>query len=590
MTGFIKRIFSLTLSSTIALGFCSHAENILSLKESIKDSHIIYPESFETNTDEMLKNWYLQNFTLLDAKVEGKDDGAVSDAEYIRRLKAMPTEIEMPFNSVVKSYINMYVQKRRTLVETMLGMSLYYMPIFEQSLEKYGLPLELKYLPVIESALNPNAVSKAGAAGLWQFMVGTAKGVGLNVNTLVDERRDPYRASDAAARFLKELYGIYGDWSLAIAAYNCGPGNVNKAMRRAGEGKKDFWEIYAFLPAETRGYVPAFIAANYVMTYFNKHNISPALARRPLVTDTVQVSRRVNLNQIAGVLALPIEEIRILNPHFRKDVIPGDSKSYTLTLPSQQVLAYIMSEDSIIAYKAEQYAQRGVVEPVSDVGSMDNMKLVVKTHKVRRGETLKSIANKYGVSAASIKKANKLRTNNLKAGQRLKINTYQRVKKPVVKQETPKQAPEESAVVKEQTSVNEEVKLELDADSISINESEMIDSVTVENDMLIDEGSGSELVDEEDEDPELVEPAPKKVVEAPAKKQPAANNAKPATKPAAKSNSTPQYKIHTVVKGESLGKIAMKYPRVKIDDITKANGIKRTDKIKIGQKLKIPVK
>ncbi|MDE6716061.1 MAG: transglycosylase SLT domain-containing protein, partial [Muribaculaceae bacterium] len=499
MTGYLNRIFSFTLCSTIALGFCANAENILSLKESIKDSHIIYPESFETNTDEMLKNWYLQNFTLLDTKVEGKDDGAVSDAEYIRRLKAMPTEIEMPFNSIVRSYINMYVQKRRTLVETMLGMSLYYMPIFEQSLEKYGLPLELKYLPVIESALNPNAVSRVGAAGLWQFMVGTAKGVGLNVNTLVDERRDPYRSSDAAARFLKELYGIYGDWSLAIAAYNCGPGNVNKAMRRAGEGKKDFWEIYAFLPAETRGYVPAFIAANYIMTYFNKHNISPALARRPLVTDTVQVNRRVNLNQIAGVLALPIEEIRILNPHFRKDIIPGESHSYTLTLPSQQILAYIMSEDSIVAYKAEQYAQRGLVEPVSNVADMDNMKLVVKTHKVRKGETLKSIANKYGVTPNSIKKANKLRNNSLKAGQRLKINTYQRVKKPAVKQEQPKPTQEKAVVVEEQVSAKEVVKQELDADSISMDGSEVIDSVSVENEMLIDDGSGGELADEEDD-------------------------------------------------------------------------------------------
>ncbi|MCH5215848.1 MAG: transglycosylase SLT domain-containing protein [Muribaculaceae bacterium] len=578
MTEYLKRIISISLCSTLALSICINADNILSLKESIKDSNIIYPESFETNTDEMLKNWYLNNYTLLDNKVESRDDGSVSDSEYIRRLKSLPTEIEMPFNSVVRSYINMYVQKRRTLVETMLGMSLYYMPIFEHSLEKYGLPLELKYLPVIESALNPNAVSKAGAAGLWQFMVGTAKGVGLNVNTLVDERRDPYRASDAAARFLKELYGIYGDWSLAIAAYNCGPGNVNKALRRAGDGKKDFWEIYAFLPAETRGYVPAFIAANYVMTYFNRHNISPALARRPLITDTVQVNRRVNLNQIAGVLALPIEEIRILNPHFRKDIIPGDSRSYTLTLPSQQILAYIMSEDSIIAYNAEQYAQRGVVEPVSEIGAMEDMKLVVKTHIVKRGETLKSIANRYGVSTTSIKKTNKLKNNKIKSGQRLKINTYQRVKKPAVKQGVSKQTVDsESSGVAEQ---NQKTNSEVDTtSSITTVNAEISDSTSITNESIIEEGSGSEL-----EDLTTEETKPKKVTEAVKQEN------KTTTKTTTQKNNTPQYKIHKVVKGESLGKIARKYPRVTIDDITKANGIKRTDKIKIGQRLKIPVK
>ena len=254
--------------------------SILSLKQSITDKAIVYPESFETDTKQMMQNWYLRNYAVLDDDVENRKSNDVSDAVYIERLKKMPTEIEMPFNSVVKSYIQMYTQKRRTLVEAMLGMSLYYMPIFEQALEKEGLPLELKYLPVIESALNPNAVSRVGATGLWQFMIKTAKGLGLEVNSLVDERRDPYRSSEKAAKYLKELYSIYNDWSLAIAAYNCGPGNVNKALRRAGGSKKDFWEIYAFLPAETRGYVPAFIAANYVMTYFKAHNINPGLSVR----------------------------------------------------------------------------------------------------------------------------------------------------------------------------------------------------------------------------------------------------------------------------------------------------------------------
>ena len=243
-------------------------------------------------------------------------------------------------------------------------MSLYYMPIFEQALEKEGLPLELRYIPVIESAMNPNAVSPAGAAGLWQFMLGTARGVGLEVNSLVDERRDPYRSSEKAAAYFKQLHDIYGDWSLAIAAYNCGPGNVNKAIRRASNPEKpDFWEIYNYLPRETRGYVPAFIAANYIMTYFKEHNISPSLARKPLIVDTVSVNRRIHFRQISQVLNIPIEEIRILNPQYRHDVIPGNTHPYSLALPSQQVYSFIMVEDSIAQFRNDLYANRDVVEP-----------------------------------------------------------------------------------------------------------------------------------------------------------------------------------------------------------------------------------
>jgi membrane-bound lytic murein transglycosylase D len=216
------------------------------------------------------------------------------DSVYIRKLSQLPTVIEMPYNSVVRRYIDMYVQKRRALVENLLGLSTYYMPIFEEALEREGLPLELKYLPIIESALRPDATSRVGAAGLWQFMVKTGKSMGLEVNSLVDERRDPIKSSAMAARYLKDLYSIYHDWALAIASYNCGPGNVSKAIRRSG-GKTDYWEIYPYLPRETRGYVPAFIAVNYVMNYYSDHNICPVLTRRPLLTDTVQVTRRVHL-------------------------------------------------------------------------------------------------------------------------------------------------------------------------------------------------------------------------------------------------------------------------------------------------------
>ena len=368
------RFKSLVIMSLVALSlFADNKKSILSIKETITDNDIVFPASFETDTKAMMENWYLQNYAILDKEVENKSVGEVDEAEYIRRLKAIPSSIELPYNQVVRSYIDRYVKRNRTLVEQMLGMSLYYMPIFEQALEKEGLPLELRYIPVIESAMNPNAVSPAGAAGLWQFMLGTARGVGLEVNSLVDERRDPYRSSEKAAAYFKQLYGIYGDWSLAIAAYNCGPGNVNKAIRRASNPEKpDFWEIYNYLPRETRGYVPAFIAANYIMTYYKEHNISPSLAKKPLIVDTVSVSRRIHFRQISQVLNIPMEELRILNPQYRHDVIPGNTHPYSLALPSQQVYSFIMVEDSIAQFRNDLYANRDVVEPGTSSGNYAN--------------------------------------------------------------------------------------------------------------------------------------------------------------------------------------------------------------------------
>lgn len=334
------------------------------------------------------------------------------------------------------------------------------MPIFEQALEEEGLPLELKYIPVIESALNPNAVSKHGAAGLWQFMLLTGKGMDMEINSVVDERRDPYLSSKKAAKLLKQLHDTYGDWSLAIAAYNCGSGTVNKAIRRAGgdPGSHDFWSLYYYLPAETRGYVPMFIAANYVMNYYPYHNISPVLATKPLVTDTLMISKRVHFNQISKVLDIPVDELRVLNPQFRADYIPGSSEhAYTLVLPSQQCHAYIMSENDILAYEADKYARRVEAAPGAEpsgnfeaVTTSDNTLVaqrgaeetpleqpaeeqptpVKKTgnsatktvsHKVEPGETLASIAAKYNVTPEDIKSWNGMTRNAVRTGQRLRI-------------------------------------------------------------------------------------------------------------------------------------------------------------------------
>lgn len=448
----MKRYFLVALLTAASLtGFAKTGKNsnVLNLKSSITDSAIVYPESFEADTQKLLEGWFIKNYTATDNRYATEPDIEMSDDEMIKRLSALPTVIEMPYNQIVRSYIDRYTKRGRAQIAAILGLSLYYMPIFEQALEEQGLPLELKYLPVIESGLDPNAVSKHGATGLWQMMLGTAKGLGLEVNSLVDERRDPYVASERAASYLKDLYSAYGDWTLAIAAYNCGPGNVNKAIRRAGGDAKDhdFWSIYNYLSPETRGYVPMFIAANYVMKYYPDHNISPVLPVKPLVMDTVQISERVHFNQISKVLDIPVEELRILNPQFRADVIPGSAESpYTLILPSQQIHAYLMSEDEIMNFEPDKYGKRETVAPgevpadamlavedtsiwpedqgESDVALVASQgKPSVIIHKVTAGESLASIAEKYNVTPEEIKKGNNLRRNAVRVGQQLRIST-----------------------------------------------------------------------------------------------------------------------------------------------------------------------
>lgn len=439
------------------------AKNVLDLKHQITDSNIIFPESYETDSQKMRESWYLKNYTATDDRYLRQGDVAVTDDVLRDRLAKLNTVIDMPFNPIVRSYIERYTDRGRASVANLLGLGIYYMPIFEQALEEAGLPLELKYLPVIESALNPNAVSKSGAAGLWQFMLIAAKGLDLEVNSLVDERRDPYLSSKKAAKLLGDLYSTYGDWTLAIAAYNCGPGTLNKAIRRAGGDPKshDFWSLYYYLPAETRGYVPMFIAANYVMNYYPYHNISPVLATKPLVTDTLMISDRVHFNQISSVLDIPVDELRVLNPQFRADIIPGTSDHpYTLVLPSQQVHAYIVSENDILAYEAEKYARRTDAQPgenpndnasanqpaaneaddepaLADNAPFEpavrteqpirkpatNQTVKAYTHKVEPGQTLYSIAEMYQVSVDDLKQWNSLTRSSVRTGQMLRVNT-----------------------------------------------------------------------------------------------------------------------------------------------------------------------
>lgn len=388
--------------------------------DTIQDNAIIYPESMTEKLSDLLRNWQLD---LSNAEIDCKRGQNVvfHDSVYIKRLYNLPSEMELSFNSVVKNYIEMYAVRKRDQVSYMLAMGDYYFPIFEQALDRHGLPLELKYLPVIESALNPVAVSRVGATGLWQFMLRTGKGYGLEVNSLVDERRDPYKSTDAAVRYLKDLYAIYGDWNLVIAAYNCGPGNVNKAIARSG-GKRDYWEIYYRLPRETRGYVPAFIAANYIMNYYADHNICPAHSSSLTVAlDTVQVNERIHLEQIAGVLDISLGELQRLNPQFKKNIIPGDFKAYALVLPTEKMYAFIDKNDTIINYDKERYFTHrantdgfldGSVSSVS--GNTTNV-----YYRVKKGDNLSTIARRNGTTVALLKSWNGLSSNRLNIGKQL---------------------------------------------------------------------------------------------------------------------------------------------------------------------------
>ena len=321
------------------------------------------PESMDTEFDDLLEEYYSKNYLKVDDNCNYRDENRTYEKEvYIDRLKRLPNIMEMPYNEIVQKFIDRYTGRLRRSVSYMLGASNFYMPIFEDALMAYDVPLELKYLPVIESALNPKATSRVGAAGLWQFMPSTGKQYGLEINSLVDERRDPVKSSYAAARFLRDLYKIYGDWSLVIAAYNCGPENVRKAIQRSN-GKADYWSIYPYLPRETKGYVPAFIAANYVMTYYCDHNICPMRTTLPAKTDTVTVTRDVHLKQIADVCGVSLDELRALNPQYRRDIVNGNSKPSAIRLPISVVNSFISNEDSIYNYQADQlFTRRSLVE------------------------------------------------------------------------------------------------------------------------------------------------------------------------------------------------------------------------------------
>ena len=362
----LKKYIALLFAGALTLG--AQAQNDVTIHDNRfnEDETIGLPEGMSSDIDELLQQWCAKQYLYPDTTCKNPNVNPTYDEEVYRdRLARIPAVMEMTHNEVVQHFIDRYSNNLRRRVSYMLGAGNFYVPIFEEALDYYGLPLELKYLPVIESALDPTAVSPVGAAGLWQFMISTAKRYNLEINSVVDDRCDPIKSSYAAAHFLSDLYKIYGDWNLVIAAYNCGPGNVNKAIRRAG-GIQDYWAIYPYLPKETRGYVPAFIAANYIMNYYCEHNICPMRTKLPVVTDTVMVNQDLPIDQIEAYCHVDREAIKALNPQYRTDVIPGKSAPRILRLPQESVLLFVENLDSIYNYRRSELITRRSTIKIKD--------------------------------------------------------------------------------------------------------------------------------------------------------------------------------------------------------------------------------
>lgn len=401
----------------------SLASGMLDSYTGVQDSSavVIAPEDYTPEvSDSLLSIWYLHNkvnqseedyYDMDSVKFESN----VPDSIYIARIKQMNSFITLPYNDIVKNYIIKYSEKMPQTMGKILGLCEYYMPLFEEIFCLYDLPLELKAMAVIESALNPLAVSRVGAKGMWQFMYSMTKPYGLHVDSFVDERFDPIKSAHAAAQYLQDSYRIFGDWNLAIASYNCGAGNVSKAIRRSG-GKRGFWDIWPYLPRETRGYGPAFVGALYTMTYYKEHGIKPVSAAMPEHVDTFHINKMLHLKQVSELTGAPIEELKNLNPQYKHEIIPGNERDYILRLPYKYTNAFLEYEDSVYRHKADIYFNPVTIKKIKDGG--DGERIV---YRVQSGDYLGKIASRYGTSVAKIKKWNNLKSNNIRVGQRLII-------------------------------------------------------------------------------------------------------------------------------------------------------------------------
>lgn len=333
----------------------------------------------------------------------------------LERLNAR-TPFNIEYNPSLESVIRRFLKQRRSSVERLMGLSHFYFPMFEQEFDNYNIPLEMKYLAIVESALKPRARSRVGATGLWQFMFATGREYKLDVSSYVDERSDPIRSTTAAAQYLSRLYKIFGDWDLALAAYNSGPGNVNKAIRRSG-GYKNYWNIRSNLPTETAGYVPSFLAIMYIFEYAEEHGFKPERpAFQYIETDTVHVKQMISLDHVSEVTGVNIEELQFLNPSYKLDIIPKvEGKTYALRLPREAIGVFTSNEDKVYAFAQAEFNKRE--KPLPQLFNQDSK----IRYRVKSGDYLGKIARRYGVRVSQIKRWNGLRSNNLKIGQRLTI-------------------------------------------------------------------------------------------------------------------------------------------------------------------------
>ena len=408
----------------LLLLFTILSPNIFAVNDTIIIRNDFSTERIERDLDSLLNNWFIRMSTEKPEMLP--NDSTIfsfPDSVYIDRIGRINSVITLPYNSIIRNHIHVYTERKVDRFRVMLGLQDYYFPMIEDVFDSYGLPVELKYMAVIESALNPTAVSRVGATGLWQFMYSTGRMYGLTINSVVDERRDPVKATHAAARYLKDLYGIYNDWILVIAAYNCGPGNVNKAIKRSGN-RKDYWEIYYRLPRETRGYIPQYVAATYAMNYYTEHNITPIQIDMPLAVDTVVVSRDIHLQQIASVLGLPIEELSAMNPQYRTGLVPGKTKPYAITMPVDMLGQFIEMTDTIAGYKKEEYLTtvNQTSAPSQSVYLPPDVKGKTKlTYVVKEGDNLGFISEWYGVGLSDLRYWNNIYRNTIRVDQKLAV-------------------------------------------------------------------------------------------------------------------------------------------------------------------------
>ena len=384
------------------------------------------------SVDTLLSQWYMHRQSRIPGREQFDMDSVVfttdvPDSVLMRRLEEMNSVISLPFNETVKNYMVLYSEKMPAKMAEMMGLSQYYFPLIEETFRRYDIPLELKYVAIIESAFNPRAESRVGAKGMWQFMYRTALSYGLRIDSYADERMDPVASMDAAARYFKDAYRIFGDWSLAISSYNCGSGNVNKAIKRAG-GKRDFWSIYEYLPRETRGYVPAMVGAMYAFRYANEYGLRPAPMSLPTYVDTFHIHRNLHFSQVSEVLGIPLADVRDLNPQYYNDIVPGAHSDEVIRLPFNYSSSFLDMQDSIYRYKADiLFASK-----VEDGRETVNGRAVQTArpsaagtqwvyYKVKSGDNLGKIARKYHTTVRQLQSWNNLKSDRIAIGQRLKV-------------------------------------------------------------------------------------------------------------------------------------------------------------------------